>query len=213
VDKKEFLIFGGVLVFAGGGLFFVYKKGLFANLFNTATTGDSSADGTIIQNAAPPPVAYTPTSTSYSPIPVGINTGASAANPVAVAGVNPNQVTLASVPSYQNSGGNTVAGTVPSDTSATHPATTTTVATPAPANSTPALTGNAAVINNWYQTLFGRQAEPGGIQFWENALNDPTSGVNLGNLESNLVRGAQNGDYAAVVVNDPAAAIQFRTNA
>lgn len=200
MDKKEIAIFAGVAVIGGVGLFVAYKKGLFANLGGPSSDSSNDGSGTVIQNSAPSPTPYTASSTSYSAIPVGINTGANASNPVNVPGVSSGQTTLTTVPPYQNSGGNTVAGTTPSDSSSVHPSSGNTVATPAPVS-------NASAVQAAFEQLFGRDPATAGAKFWTDALNNGT--INQSQLVQELTRNAAAPDAAAEVTRNPQAIITY----
>lgn len=67
--------------------------------------------------------------------------------------------------------------------------------TPQPQPTPPALTGNAAVIENAYQTLFGRSAEPAAIDYWGKALE---GGMTPDQLFETIILGAQGDDRFAV---------------
>lgn len=54
------------------------------------------------------------------------------------------------------------------------------------------------VIDTIYMNLFGRHAEPDGMGFWSNLLNNPGSGVTVGNAALTIFNGAINGDKVSV---------------
>lgn len=56
--------------------------------------------------------------------------------------------------------------------------------------------GTAEIINTIYLNLFGRPAEPAGIKFWGDALNNKV--LSLGNIALSIYNGALNDDKIAV---------------
>ncbi|HZH28966.1 MAG TPA: DUF4214 domain-containing protein [Azospirillaceae bacterium] len=65
---------------------------------------------------------------------------------------------------------------------------------------------NAQVVNQLYRNLFGRDAEPAGLDFWTGALEGGV--VNVGNIAYTMTNGAQ-GDDAKVIANKAKVAEAF----
>lgn len=169
-----------------------------------ATTDSAAVAAPVAGAASNAPVPYSPTAQNYAPIPVGVNTGSVGTSPP---GVPSAQVTLPnadpgnaqvhpahygpSASDVTNAAGNTVA------TSTGQAAVPLPNVTTAPAN-----IGNADLINQEYQRVFGHQADAAGLAFWDNAMR--AGAVTAADLDRNLARGAQGSDISAVVAHDPA---------
>ncbi|SOC52844.1 protein of unknown function [Chromohalobacter canadensis] len=65
------------------------------------------------------------------------------------------------------------------------------------------------LVNNLYQQLFNRDAEPSGIEYWTGELDE--GNVSLGNIVVSLINGAQ-GEDASSVVNKLVAANYYTRN-
>jgi S-layer protein len=56
----------------------------------------------------------------------------------------------------------------------------------------------AEIVDTIYMNLFGRHAEPAGLKFWGDLLNNPASGITVGNAALTIFNGAINGDRTSV---------------
>jgi Ca2+-binding RTX toxin-like protein len=68
---------------------------------------------------------------------------------------------------------------------------------------------NTEIVDAIYLNLFGRHAEPGGLEFWFARLSDGT--LNIGNIAMSIMFGAQNADRL-IMENKTAAAVHFTLN-
>jgi hypothetical protein len=199
MDTKETIVVVGVGAVLAFGAYVIIRK-----------MGDAqvAAQAQTVQQPATLPT-YNPVVTAYTP--VGLNPPGSPATNTPP-GVDPSHVDLAVVkapppvdlpaPNLGDHGAHAPdagAAVQPSGSTADH------------VSNTPALTGNAALVDAEYQKLFGRHAEEAGLNFWANQLNAGT--LKSDDLEKRLIQGAQNQDVAASVANAPDLVIKYRTNA
>lgn len=182
MDTKEIVITIAAGVALSAAAYFVVRKVLDAQTVATPESGT-----TIVEQPTPP--TFVPSSAAYAPI------GAITSNPSSASappGVDPADLNLTTVkmPDMQalprvdlGIAGNNA----PPAGSALQPTDI--------HSSAPTLVGNAAIVDAEYLKIFGRHAEQAGLDYWTAAIN--SGGLKPADLDTKLIKGAQNSDIGA----------------